>query len=107
MYLKAESSKLHNSIEPNALYMGRERIYFAPHSFRDKTSFDDNAIWLLSEDIIFSISTERRPITADLMKASACVRARWRACLCASEYELYTLVASERQLSANSEDVLM
>lgn len=82
MYLKAESSKLHNAIELNAFYMGRERIYFALHSFRDKTSFDDNAIWLLSEDIIFSISTERRPITADLMKASACVRARSRACVC-------------------------
>lgn len=106
MYLKAESSKLH-AIELNVLYMGRERIYFALHSFRDKTSFDDNAIWLLSEDIIFSISTERRPITADLMKASACVRARSRACVCASEYELCTLIASKRQLSANSGDVLM
>lgn len=72
VHLKAESSKLHNAIELNALYMGRDRIYFALHSFPDKASFDDNAIWLLSEDIIFSISTERRPITADLMKGSAC-----------------------------------
>lgn len=83
MYLKAESSKLHNAIELNAFYMGRDRIYFAPHSFPDKASFDDNAIWLLSEDIIFSISTERGPITADLMKGSACVRACVRACLLA------------------------
>lgn len=80
-YLKAESSKLHNAIECNALYIGRERIYFALHSFPDKT-FDDNAIWLLSEDIIFSISTERRPITADLMKAFACVHAHSHACVC-------------------------
>lgn len=81
VHLKAESSELHNAIELNALYMGRDRIYFALHSFPDKASFDDNAIWLLSEDIIFSISTERRPITADLMKGSACVCARWRACV--------------------------
>lgn len=108
MYLKAESSKLHNAIELNALYMGRERIYFALLSFRDKTPFDDNAIWLLSEDIIFSISTERRPITADLMKASACVRVRSRACVCAPESTGCAHAwQSERQLSANSEDVLM
>lgn len=96
VHLKAESSKLYNAIELNALYMGRDRIYFALHSFPDKASFDDNAIWLLSEDIIFSISTERRPITADLMKGSACVYACALACLraCASEHELCTLMAS-------------
>ena len=48
--------------------VAKERIYFALESYQDKTSFDDNAIWLLSEDIIFSISKECGPITADLMK---------------------------------------
>lgn len=72
------------------LYMEGDRVYFALHSFQDKTSFDDNAIWLLSEDIIFSISKERRPIIADLMKGSACACV----CVCLRVRAVPTLMAS-------------
>lgn len=50
----------------------RDKIYFAFQSYQDKTSFEDNTIWLLSQDIIFSISKKQRPITADLMKGCVC-----------------------------------
>lgn len=80
--------------------MARDRIYFALQSYQDKTSFDDNTIWLLSQDIIFPISKECRPIPADLMKSWVCL------CIC-MRAGVPAHVPSKWQPSANSKDAVM
>lgn len=43
-----QQQELHKAAEVKMVSMARDRIYFALQSYQDKTSFDDNAIWLLS-----------------------------------------------------------
>lgn len=44
----ADSSNSYIRLQKLMVSMARDRIYFALQSYQDKTSFDDNAIWLLS-----------------------------------------------------------
>lgn len=43
-----QHQQLHKAAEVNVVSMARDMIYFGLQSYQEKTSFDDNAVWLLS-----------------------------------------------------------